>query len=49
MSPNTLGSLGFACNIIDYKLIVISGHTKCGTIKAICDDVQLVNMTKLLA
>ncbi len=49
ISPGILGSLEYATAVAGSKLIVVMGHTNCGAIKGACDDVQLGNLTSLLA
>src|SRR5436189_4440343 len=44
-----LGSLEYATEGAGAKLIVVLGHTHCGGIKGACDDVQLGNLTGLVA
>jgi carbonic anhydrase len=48
-SPGILGSLEYATAVAGAKLILVLGHTNCGAIKGACDDVQLGNLTNLLA
>ncbi len=49
ISAGILGSLEFATAIAGSKLILVLGHTSCGAIKGACDNVQLGNLTSLLA
>lgn len=49
ISPGILGSLEYATAVAGSKLIVVLGHTSCGAIKGACDNVQLGNLTSLLA
>ena len=49
VNEDILGSLEFATKVSGAKLIVVMGHTSCGAIKGACDDVQLGNLTALLA
>lgn len=44
-----IGSLEFATKVSGAKLIVVLGHTECGAIKGSCDNVQLGNLTTVLA
>jgi carbonic anhydrase len=46
---DTLGSMEFACNVAGSKVVVVMGHTACGAIKGAIDNVQLGNLTALLA
>ncbi|CAB3787009.1 carbonic anhydrase family protein [Paraburkholderia fynbosensis] len=43
------GSLEFACAAAGAKLVLVMGHTDCGAIKGAIDNVQLGNLTGLLA
>ena len=49
LNDDVLGSLEFACKVSGAKLIVVIGHNNCGAIKGAVDDVQLGNLTGLLA
>lgn len=48
VNDDVLGSMEFACRIAGSKLIVVLGHTKCGAVKAACDDVGTGNLSTLL-
>lgn len=49
LNEDILGSMEFACKVAGSKVIVVLGHTKCGAIKGACDNVQMGNLTGLLA
>jgi carbonic anhydrase len=49
INEDILGSLEFASKVAGAKLIVVMGHTSCGAVKGACDNVQLGNLTGLLA
>jgi carbonic anhydrase len=49
VDEDILGSMEFASKVAGSKLIVVLGHTHCGAIKGACDDVQMGNLTGLLA
>src|SRR5262249_21128502 len=49
VDKNILGSLEFACAIAGARVIVVLGHTGCGAIMGAIDDVELGNLTNLLA
>jgi carbonic anhydrase len=49
LNDDILGSLEFACKVSGAKLIAVIGHSNCGAIKGAVDDVQLGNLTGLLA
>jgi carbonic anhydrase len=49
VNEDILGSLEFASKLAGAKLIVVMGHTSCGAVKGACDNVQLGNLTGLLA
>ncbi|QQQ30404.1 carbonate dehydratase [Chryseobacterium indoltheticum] len=44
-----LGSLEYACKVSGAKVIIVLGHENCGAIKSAVEDVQLGNITALLA
>src|SRR6202162_5509635 len=44
-----LGSMEFACKVAGSKVVLVMGHTACGAIKGAIDNVQLGNLTGLLA
>ena len=48
-NEDVLGSLEFACKVAGAKVIVVMGHTACGAVKGAIDNVQLGNLTGLLA
>lgn len=48
VNRDVLGSLEYACVVLNTKLILVLGHTQCGAIQAACDDVKLGNVTSLL-
>lgn len=49
VNEDILGSLEFACKVAGSKLIVVMGHTSCGAVKGACDNVELGNLTAMLA
>lgn len=49
VNSDLLGSLEFACAASGAKVVFLFGHTACGAIKGAIDDVQLGNLTGLLA
>ncbi len=49
VNEDILGSLEYACKVSGAKLIVVLGHEHCGAIKSAIDNVQLGNITPLLA
>jgi carbonic anhydrase len=49
LNDDILGSMEFACKASGAKLIVVIGHSNCGAIKGAVDDVELGNLTGLLA
>jgi carbonic anhydrase len=46
---DALGSMEFACKVAGSKVVLVMGHTGCGAIKGAIDEVQLGNLTTLLA
>src|SRR5262245_6768482 len=49
VNDDLIGSLEFACAVSGAKAIVLFGHTACGAIKGAIDDVEMGNLTGLLA
>jgi len=49
VNTDILGSMEYACKVSGSKLIVIMGHSNCGAVKSAIDNVQLGNITGLLA
>jgi carbonic anhydrase len=49
LDDDILGSMEFACKVSGAKLIAVVGHSNCGAIKGAIDDVELGNLTGLLA
>ena len=48
-NDDILGSMEFACKVAGAKVVLVMGHTACGAIKGAIDNVQLGNLTGLLA
>jgi carbonic anhydrase len=48
VNEDILGSMEFACKIAGSKLVVVLGHSKCGAIKGVCDNVTMGNLTALM-
>jgi carbonic anhydrase len=49
VNDDLIGSLEFACAVSGAKAIMVIGHTGCGAIKGAIDDVEMGNLTGLLA
>jgi len=49
VNEDVLGSLEYACKVAGSKLVLVMGHTKCGAVTAACENVELGNITSLLA
>jgi carbonic anhydrase len=49
VNDDLLGSLEFACAVAGAKAVVVFGHTACGAVKGAIDDVEMGNLTGLLA
>jgi len=49
LNDDILGSMEFACKVVGAKLIAVIGHSNCGAIKGAVDNVELGNLTGLLA
>jgi carbonic anhydrase len=48
-NEDILGSMEFACKVAGAKVVLVMGHTACGAIKGAIDNVQLGNLTGLVA
>ena len=48
-NDDIIGSMEFACKVAGAKVLLVMGHTACGAIKGAIDNVQLGNLTGLLA
>jgi carbonic anhydrase len=48
-NEDILGSMEFACKAAGAKVVLVMGHTACGAIKGAIDNVELGNLTGLLA
>ena len=48
-NDDILGSMEFACKVAGAKVVLVMGHTSCGAVKGAIDNVQLGNLTGLLA
>jgi len=49
VNDDLIGSLEFGCAVAGAKAIVLVGHTSCGAVKGAIDDVEMGNLTGLLA
>ena len=49
VNDDLIGSLEFACQVAGARVILLFGHTACGAIKGAIDDVEMGNLTGLLA
>jgi len=49
VNDDLLGSMEFGCAVAGAKLVLVLGHTACGAVKGAIDDVELGNLTGLLA
>jgi carbonic anhydrase len=49
VNDDLLGSLEFGCAVAGAKVLLLFGHTACGAIKGAIDDVEMGNLTGLLA
>src|SRR5215471_1792718 len=49
LNDDVLGSMEFGCKASGSKLIAVIGHSNCGAIKGAVDNVELSNLTALLA
>jgi carbonic anhydrase len=49
VNEDILASMEYGCKVSGAKVILVLGHTDCGAIKSAIDNVQLGNITELLA
>jgi carbonic anhydrase len=49
VNDDILGSMEFACAVSGAKVVLVLGHTACGAVKGAIDDVEMGNLTGLLA
>jgi len=49
VNDDLLGSMEFACAVAGAKVVLLFGHTACGAVKGAIDDVEMGNLTGLLA
>jgi carbonic anhydrase len=49
VNEDILGSMEFACKVSGSKVILVMGHEHCGAVKAAIDDVELGNITAMIA
>jgi carbonic anhydrase len=49
VNDDLLGSMEFACAVAGAKVALVLGHTACGAVKGAIDDVEMGNLTGLLA
>jgi carbonic anhydrase len=49
LNDDIVGSMEFGCKVSGAKLIAVIGHSNCGAIKGAIDEVELGNLTGLLA
>ena len=49
VNDDLLGSIEFGCAVAGAKVLLLFGHTACGAIKGAIDDVEMGNLTGLLA
>ncbi|HSU53462.1 MAG TPA: carbonic anhydrase family protein [Candidatus Dormibacteraeota bacterium] len=49
LSEDIIGSMEFGCKVSGAKLLAVIGHSNCGAIKGSVDNVDLANLTGLLA
>lgn len=49
VNEDVLGSMEYACKVAGSKVVLVLGHTKCGAVTSACKNVELGNITPLLA
>ncbi len=48
LNDDILGSMEFACDIANSKIVVVLGHTRCGAVISACDNIKSGHLTGLL-
>jgi carbonic anhydrase len=48
LNDDILGSMEYACNIVNSRIIVVLGHTKCGAVICACNELNSGYITGLL-
>jgi len=49
LNDDILGSMEYACNIANSKIVVILGHTRCGAVISACNNIRSGHLTGLLS
>lgn len=49
VNEDVLGSMEYACKVAGSKILVVMGHTSCGAVKAAYENVEMGNVSSLLA
>lgn len=49
VNTDILGSMEFACKVSGAKLVLVMGHEHCGAVKGAIDQVEIGNITEMLA
>jgi carbonic anhydrase len=49
VNTDIAGSIEYACKVAGAKLVLVMGHSHCGAVKSACDDVEIGNITGMLA
>jgi len=49
VNDDILGSMEYACDIVNSRIIVVLGHTKCGAVISACNDLKSGYITGLLS
>lgn len=48
VNDDVLGSMEYSCKVAGSKLVVVTGHSRCGAVTAACKHVEMGNITTLL-
>ncbi len=48
INEDVLGSMEYGCKVAGSKIVLVLGHTKCGAVRAACENVEMGNITPLL-
>ena len=48
VNEDVLGSMEYACKVVESKIILVLGHSKCGAVSSACKHVEMGNVSQLL-
>lgn len=48
VNEDVLGSMEYACKVVESKIILVLGHSKCGAVSSACKHVEMGHISQLL-